>query len=195
MKPRESEDSSGAMQEVLDGGEAASWGPTGPDGGPLPGLVNPVVPQARPWDAKHVPCLRDCRHYMAAQLHFEHGNYDGALGGHEPIQDRHICRGVPGVFLELSGDAPVYECSAWDPLFNADVVELKHRRSQYFSHHPEPVPDPPKPLTEQAVIEVALECFCEDFGAPKFEGVCSYCVGKSEAEAQQQEEDAPDGNE
>jgi hypothetical protein len=132
---------------------------------------------------------------MAAELHFEHGNYDGALGNHEPIQDRHICRGVPGVFLELSGDAPVYKCSAWDPLFHSDVVELKHRRDKYFEQHPENKPAPPKPPTEQTIVEVALECYCEDFGAPKFEGVCSWCVGKNEVEAQQQEEDAPDGNE
>jgi hypothetical protein len=132
---------------------------------------------------------------MAAELHFEHGNYDGALGNHEPIQDRHICRGVPGVFLELSGDAPVYKCSAWDPLFHSDVVELKHRRDKYFEQHPENKPAPPKPPTEQTIVEVAHECYCEDFGAPKFEGVCSWCVGKNEVEAQQQEEDAPDGNE
>ena len=75
------------------------------------------------------------------------------------------------------------------------MIELKHRREQYFLKHPDHLPPPPRAATEESIVEVAKECFCEEFGAPKFEGVCSWCVGKQEAEdeAADEKEETPDG--
>jgi len=102
----------------------------------MPGLVNPVRTTARPWTPENVPCLRDCEFYFTADLHFEHGNYDGALAGNEPIQVRHICKAIPGVFLELSADSPVYKCSDWRPREAGDLKKLQRRRDKYYDQHP-----------------------------------------------------------
>jgi hypothetical protein len=161
MKPNESEDSVGTMAESLDGGEAASWGPTAPDGGPLPGLVNTVIPKAKPWDRKNSPCLRDCRHYFTATVHFEHGNYEGGLGAFEPVQDRHVCKAIPGVFLELSGDAPVYECSDWHPQVPENLEDRERLRERYYAEHPEDVPDSEQDAQDEPV-EIDIEDDQED---------------------------------
>lgn len=157
MKANEAEDNSGTMAESLDGGTPASWGPTGPDGGPLPHLVNPVIPEARPWNPANVPCLRNCKHYWNTKLHFEHGNYDGALGDHEPLQERHICMRIPGVFLELSGDAPVYVCEkGWDPEDPKEIAGRKDRQKRYFELHPDHKP-PPLPPPGDVDIDIDQE--------------------------------------
>jgi hypothetical protein len=176
MKARESEDNQGTLAKELGDGEASSWGPTGPDGGPMPHLVHTTRDTAAPYDAQNVPCLRNCRYYWTTKVHFEHGNYAGGLGGHQPMQESHICLRMPGVFIELSGDSPVSECeNGWDPADPQEIRERNHRRNQYFAEHPD---HRPVLATEEAetLIEETTDCECGG------KGICDWCVSMDAAD-------------
>jgi len=123
---------------TLEVGElGGSWGPPGADGGPVMQMVAPP-PDARPFTAQYSPCLRACRYYFRAQSHFDHGNPDGTFEpGREPRQSHHICMRIPGVHLELSGDSPVYQCTAWHPADPVELVKLEKSRAQYFERNPD----------------------------------------------------------
>ena len=128
--------------------QGSSWGPPGPDGGPA---ITPMPPpvDARPFTPVHSPCLRACRHYFNARSHFDHGNPAGTFDqGKEPTQRHHLCMRIPGVYLELSGDSPVYECNRWDPENPSELVQLRARRDAYFEAHPDHVPPPPLELSD-----------------------------------------------
>jgi len=130
-------DNEGTLAEPTDitDSEPGSWGPMGPDGGPSMGIDPP--PSTKPtWSPQVVPCLRACRHLMQTEVHFDHGNAPGTLEA-EPRSFRPLCTRIPGVFLELSRDAPVLECSAWDPLDAAEQIALDARRTAYLSAHPD----------------------------------------------------------
>jgi hypothetical protein len=137
MKAHDDENAIGRMGEQLNQGDASSWGPIGPDGGPRPDLIHSVRrPSAREWDARHVPCLRSCRHYMEAISHMDHGNAPGSLEA-EPLMRHVYCSALPGVFLELSADSPVYECSRWDPEDYSATREREERRRLYLAQFPQ----------------------------------------------------------
>lgn len=137
MKAHDDENAIGHMGDQLHQGDASSWGPIGPDGGPRPDLIHSVLrPSAREWDPRHVPCLRSCRHYMEAVSHMDHGNAPGSLEV-EPLMRHVYCSALPGVFLELSADSPVYECSRWDPENPSEVLEREERRRLYLLQNPE----------------------------------------------------------
>lgn len=72
---------------------------------------------------------------MEAVSHFDHGNAPGSLGV-EPLMRHVYCSAMPGVFLELSADSPVYECSRWDPEDPSEAYAREQRRRLYFDMHP-----------------------------------------------------------
>ena len=116
------------------------------------GLVGAEIPtptpppsEARPFDAAHVPCLRNCRYYFSCVSHLDHGVPAGVLA-QEPLQRHHICKAIPGVYLELSGDSPVYECSDWDPVDGAELHQLEQRRDRYYNDYPDHRPTPEEVL-------------------------------------------------
>ncbi len=127
----------GTLSGELEGGGSAGWGATAKDGGPTPTAISPPA-LAREFEAEHVPCLRNCRHYFRAVSHFDHGNPIGTFEhGKEPTQRHHACSAIPGVYLELSGDSPVYECSNWDPTPGAELKERELRREAYYNDYPD----------------------------------------------------------
>lgn len=140
MKPHESTDSVGSMAAGVAADEgAASWGPIGPDGVPVADASAPPPLRLPPYTPENVPCLRQCRHYMHAVCHFDHGNR-GLVK--EPIEHREFCTALPGVLLELTRDSPAFECNRWNPLPPKEVSELEHAREMYFQKHPGHRPTP-----------------------------------------------------
>lgn len=114
----------------------------------MPGGAGPHLPlvppaEARAFTPKNVPCLRNCIHYMSVLTPFDHGNPAGTFAeGKEPLQRQHLCTAVPGVFLELSADSPVYECEErFEPRIG--VNPLIALREKYYEQHPEHRPDGP----------------------------------------------------
>lgn len=117
-------------------GTPSEWGPPGPDGAPM--MQHAPPPDAAPDFAPETsPCMRGpCKHLHLVYSHFEHGNV--SMGGYQPRQRRISCMRQPGVWLEMSGDAPVLECNQWDPApAESPYNELLQRRQMYYSRHPE----------------------------------------------------------
>jgi hypothetical protein len=124
-----------AADDILDS-PPAEWGPPGPDGAPQMELVDADHEEPPAFDAAHCPCLRDCRHFHRVVHHFEHGNAPGTLA-RQPRHTKLLCMAQPGVFLEMSADAPVLECSLWDPLNPAELGARDERRLRWWDAHPE----------------------------------------------------------
>lgn len=84
--------------------------------------------------SENVPCLRDCRYYMCLRTHFEHGNAGGTFeDGYSPTERHHFCEALSGTEpMTLSADAPVLECSHWDPIPLEQQLKLAQRRDAYF---------------------------------------------------------------
>ena len=120
------------------GSSSSGWGSPAADGGPMP-IAMPEPEPALPFSADSVPCLRGpCRYYFAAQSHFDHGNPAGTFApGKEPRARHHACKAIPGVWLELSSDSPVYACNSWDPLDRGLVLARDLRREDYLKANPE----------------------------------------------------------
>jgi hypothetical protein len=132
------------------GGTPSAWGAPGPDGGPMMGFA-PAGEPPPPFEPSHCPCLRGpCRHLHQVFVHFEHGNL-GTLE-RQPRERKLMCRAQHGVFLELSGDAPVLDCSLWDPADAAELAALELRRRRYFAAHPDHDPD-----ARSAAIEAQIK--------------------------------------
>ncbi|NIR30010.1 MAG: hypothetical protein GWN84_11980, partial [Gammaproteobacteria bacterium] len=106
----------------------SDWGPV-QGGWPDIASANPPIPPARKFTRENCPCLRDCRHYFSSVSHFAAGNADAL--DYEPTQRHHYCKAIPGVFLELAADSPVYACNHWDPQPQHDLVAMQERRRQW----------------------------------------------------------------
>lgn len=130
--------SESALTGELEPSQASPWGGAAPDGGPSPHTAVAPPATAKPFTAENVPCLRNCRFYFRAITHFDHGNPEGTFPpGYEPQQRHHACSALRGVFLELSGDSPVYECSHWDPIDSRELAERTLRRESYYAEFPD----------------------------------------------------------
>ncbi len=132
-------DGEGHMAVDIDVGVAAV--PIARDGGPVPGFGQLGVPDPPPpLDPATFICMRDCRYYFETKTHFEHGNTGVYKPGTGPVQFVRACMRIPGVYLEISGDAPVLECNMWDPLSMNDITELGIRRERHFAANPDHEP-------------------------------------------------------
>jgi hypothetical protein len=115
--------------------------PIAHDGGPTPGYGQLGEPDSAPaFDAENCICMRDCRYYFETKAHFEHGNRGTYAAGSGPVQFKRACKAIPGVWLEISGDAPVLECNQWDPLSIHETGELDRRRAGYYALNPDHEP-------------------------------------------------------
>lgn len=148
MNLRENPDSIARPMGDLDEGEAAII-PVGPDGAPLPMAENYEPEFGPPHTAEYCPCERDCRHYLHAESHFEHGNAAGSLpDGYEPREHHRLCMVQPGVYLELTGDSPVLDCNRWEPLQRHEIALLEIAREDYYMQHPKHRPRPIMPTDD-----------------------------------------------
>lgn len=138
MRATDNEDGVARPVGTIDEGEPASWGPTGPDGGPTPEAVNLLAPVPVPeFTPRNSPCLRNCRHFLRAWSHFDVGNTAGCFApGQEPRVQHVACMVQPGVHLELTADSPVLDCNRWDPLPDREIRKLARRRKKYLAKHP-----------------------------------------------------------
>ena len=137
MRGSDRGDGEASLAAPLEGGEPSSWGPPGPDGGPMMTPAPATADAAPAFDAAHCPCLRGpCRYLHEVRTHFDHGNAPGTLE-RAPTQLHLSCMVQRGVFLEMSADAPVLECNRWDPEDPAQLAAVEHRRAAYFERHPE----------------------------------------------------------
>ena len=95
----------------------------------------PLPTPARPFAPENVPCLRDCEHFMAVKTYFEHGNPAGTFAdGGAPMQNHYWCTAMSGNEpLELTADAPVYECNRWDPRDSSEIQDLLERQQHYLN--------------------------------------------------------------
>lgn len=99
--------------------------PISGDGGPVPGYGQLGTPDPAPsLDPSTFICKRDCRYYYEAVSHFEHGSSGVYKEGEGPREWTRACMRIEGVWLEISGDAPVLECNQWDPLSPRDGYGL-----------------------------------------------------------------------
>lgn len=120
--------------DLLEGGGGGSWGPIGPDGGPMMASMQPAS-KPPPYAAEFCPCLRGpCEFLHEVWTHFDHGNAVDALA-EQPKQRRISCMAQRGVYLEMSADAPVLECNLWRP--RASSQDVESRRRNYYRQHPE----------------------------------------------------------
>jgi hypothetical protein len=127
MRAHDNEDAVARPIGTIDEGEASSWGPQAPDGGPTPEAANLLGPVPVPaFSALNVPCLRDCRHFLRVWSHFDTGNTAGCFDeGKEPRVQHLSCMVQPGVHLELTADSPVLECNRWDPIPDHEFDDLE----------------------------------------------------------------------
>jgi len=156
MRAHETGDGEHKLGDGLLGGKPADWGPVSADGAPNPALANPTPAPARPFTPRYCPCLRDCEHYMTVTSHFEHGAGAGVLQV-EPTERHHICSAIPGVYLELSGDSPVYACNRWTPMLPETVTEEERRRDAWLRDNAERMAGPADESDELTEAELESE--------------------------------------
>lgn len=142
MKATQSEESAAVLGE-LDGGDPAPM--------PPPGAVVANGCSALPFTAEHVPCLRDCRYYFRTATHFD--AYNPAS---RHVHLTHACTRVPGVYLEMSADAPDYECNMWDPWQDGERRPIEKRRAHWWARHPE-IEDRPLEQRLEENLEVDVD--------------------------------------
>lgn len=128
--------------------------PAAPDGG-IPASIaagalgQPTTVPARTPD--NFVCLRGpCRHYWHLVTMAQEGNPAETwehLGIPAPRQHHHTCLVNPG-FETGFGDDNAYECNKWDPLDDAELVQIKVRRGAYYQRHPEH-----RPVTHEDIEE------------------------------------------
>lgn len=122
------EDKQAPAMGTLESGEPSPMPPGALLG--VPALPLPPPEAAKPYEPEFVPCVRDCRYYFRAESHFDAGNPAGSLTK-APRQTHRYCTAIPGVFLELSGDSPVYTCNQWDPA--PLLIRRRERRQARWS--------------------------------------------------------------
>lgn len=118
--------------------------PIAPDGGIAPGYgaigeTGPQIPRASDSLCSKGPC----RYYWRLVTLFDYGNPSDTwehLGTREPRQAHHTCLVQPGLETDL-GDDCVFECSMWEPLTEAEVVQINSRREDYYRRFPAERPD------------------------------------------------------
>jgi hypothetical protein len=122
------------LDQVDEADEATTPGlPPMPGDMPM-GAGIPLPEPARPFTAENVPCLRDCRHFMTLKTYFEHANPAGTFPDGAPLQMHSYCSAMSGTEpLELTADAPVYECNRWDPMQASEIHNLWLRRQEYLN--------------------------------------------------------------
>jgi hypothetical protein len=158
MRVRHDDDATNEAPPVgtLEEGEPSSWGPVAEDGGPNPAAAVQHPAPARKFTPAEVPCLRGpCQYYFQATSHFAHGNPAGTFEpGYEPVQRHHMCKAIPGVYLELSADSPIYECNHWDPVDVDELHHLEYRRDRYYLEHPDHKPPPRPSFDDEGVVDL-----------------------------------------
>lgn len=99
------------------------------DGGLV--LARPrTLPPARPALCREGPCRHHHEFVVPAQ---EAESLDGSDSDHHAQQTIQACYPSPGIELELTDDAPVFECSRWAPKTAAEINEIESRRIFYLA--------------------------------------------------------------
>lgn len=156
MKAEDNEDAIATPMGEIDGGDPAEVA-IGSDGAPVQDPLAPPLPSLA-FTPENVPCLRNCRYYFRSVGHFDTSNPDRRF-----TSSVTACMRVPGVWLELSGDAPSYECNSWDP-WRADELGIRDlNRQGYYDAHPDHVPTPlEERLNADAEVDIDEEDDDED---------------------------------